>query len=268
MGNAPSTSAPSAAPAPNPPPSRPPKNPLERVFGPPRRDGPRRNPGWDDRVARTTAAGFFAGLAGGGALAAYRESIHYATIMANTSGNCAVVAGMFASGKEASRLVRQSDGDAIDAFVGGFAAGAVCASWWRDRRSFLAGGLALGSLCGGILWILDPASDASAAYRALGFAVDDGGWMAPTWFPVRRVSEMETLVTADEVAFQARVRKVIDGRASDAEARATREEYLARREMEALRRAGRRDDADAVARRVVSGAFCYHTGPHTIASAW
>ena len=79
---------------------------------------------------------------------------------------------------------------------------------------------------------------------------------------------METLVTADEVAFQARVRKVIDGRASDAEARATREEYLARREMEALRRAGRRDDADAVARRVVSGAFCYHTGPHTTASAW
>ena len=268
MGNASSTSAPSAAPAPNPPPSRPPPNPLERVFGPPRRDGPLRNPGWDDRVARTTAAGFFAGIAGGGALAAYRESIHYATIMANTSGNCAVVAGMFASGKEASRLVRQSDGDAIDAFVGGFAAGAVCASWWRDRRSALAGGLALGSLCGGIHWILDPASDASAPARALGFAVDDGGWMAPTWFPVRRVSEMETLVTADEVAFQARVRKVIDGRASDAEARATREEYLARREMEALRRAGRRDDADAVARRVVSGAFCYHTGPHTIASAW
>ena len=79
---------------------------------------------------------------------------------------------------------------------------------------------------------------------------------------------METLVTADEVAFQARVRKVIDGRASDAEARATREEYLARREMEALRRAGRRDDADAVARRVVSGAFCYRTGSHTTASAW
>ena len=107
----------------------------------------------------------------------------------------------------------------------------------RARRE---GAAAFGAFAGGAHFLLDPANTEWLSERA-GFTSvrrADGGvdWIAPAWFPVRRVSDEE--LEANEIEFRMRVDAVLDGRVDAREAERVRAEYRERREREKARRAG------------------------------
>ena len=219
--------------------SSPPALPPGSLFGRPPPRPPLRNPGWRERVAENTAWSFAAGLASGAGYALYTERLDFAPAIAAVAGNVTLVGASFACAKEATRLVRQKD-DWVNSFTGGALVGSACATAWRGRPYSPAGAAAFGAFAGGAHFLLDPANTEWLSERA-GFTSvrrADGGvdWIAPAWFPVRRVSDEE--LEANEIEFRMRVDAVLDGRVDAREAERVRAEYRERREREKARRAG------------------------------